>query len=129
MTTEAQNRAVKKYQAAAYDRIVSLTPKGTADLIRRTGRPVSGYAAEAILEKLAREDAQKRPGGPEDGRQDHGRIEERRTENAPRSAQGTPDGIWIDPETVAQLQPYGDPAEIIRARLEEIIEEYHAGIR
>lgn len=133
-TSAAQIKAAAKWTEANRERVSIVAPIGTRDAIRKTGGTVNGFILEAIREKLGRdtgtEDTQTRQGGPEDGRKDRGRIEEHQTPaDALSGAQGTQEGIMVDPETVAQLQPYGDPAEIIRARLEEVIEEYRAGIR
>lgn len=135
----AHIRATAKWEKTNYFKTLVRFRADDEDRIRAAaGDSLNGFIVSAVLEaireKLGRdtgtEDTQTRQGGPEDGRKDRGRIEEHQTPaDALSGAQGTQEGIMVDPETVAQLQPYGDPAEIIRARLEEVIEEYRAGIR
>jgi uncharacterized protein (DUF1778 family) len=57
--TEAQLRAVHKYDAKAYDRVVFRVKKGNkADIdafAKSKGKSLSGFINEAIHEKIARE--------------------------------------------------------------------------
>lgn len=56
--SEAQKRAVAKYNAKAYDRIELKVPKGKKEEIKKTadkcGRSLNGFISEAIDEKMSR---------------------------------------------------------------------------
>lgn len=52
-TTEAQKRAIRRYEKHKVDRINARLPKGTKELILSTGASVNGFIVEAVSEKLA----------------------------------------------------------------------------
>ena len=52
-TTEAQKRAIEKYEKYKVDRINARLPKGTKELILSTGASVNGFIIDAVNEKLA----------------------------------------------------------------------------
>ena len=51
MATEAQKRAIRKYEETV-DRINCRFPKGTKERITATGSSVNAFIIEAVLEKL-----------------------------------------------------------------------------
>ena len=52
-TTEAQKRAIERYEKYKVDRINARLPKGTKELILSTGASVNGFIIDAVNEKLA----------------------------------------------------------------------------
>lgn len=54
MATEAQKRAIRKYEETV-DRINCRFPKGTKERITATGASLNAFIIEAVLEKLERE--------------------------------------------------------------------------
>lgn len=52
MATEAQRRAIKKYEEEKVDRINCRFPKGIVDEIRKNGYKVNAFIIEAVTEKL-----------------------------------------------------------------------------
>lgn len=52
--TEAQKRAIAKYEENTVDRINCRLPKGVKDAIISTGSTVNSFIIEAVLEKLER---------------------------------------------------------------------------
>lgn len=129
MTTEAQNRATKKYQSRVYDRVMVLLPKGTADRIRATGKTVSGYAAAATLAAL-----EMQQGAPERTEPASGSAADKETARTPERSSGPDNGpekitLEVGPEIMQELKTYGNPDEIAAEALRCIIEEYRAGLR
>ena len=57
--SEAQKKAVAKYNAKAYDRIELKVPKGKKSIIKEfaesKGKSVNGFVNEAVDEKMERE--------------------------------------------------------------------------
>ena len=108
-----------------------LLPKGTADRIRATGSPVSGYIAAATLAALER--PQEAPGGPETAANAAGDTDTAETHDAPSKAESAREtGVkWygFPADMVAEMEKYGDPAEMFFQGALAIMEEYRAGIR
>lgn len=50
--TEAQKRAIAKYEAEKVERINCRLPKGTKDRIAATGQTVNAFIVSAVLDKL-----------------------------------------------------------------------------
>lgn len=129
MTTEAQNRATKKYQSKVYDRVMVLLPKGTADRIRATGKPVSGFAAAATIAAL-----EMQQGAPERTEPASGSAADTEIARTPERSSGPENGpekitLEVGPEIMQELRTYGNPDEIAAEALRCIIEEYRAGLR
>lgn len=96
-----QTRATEKWQAANYDRGNLKAPRGTFDRIRATGAgSINGYAVRAILAALARDEAGE--------------------DLAP---------VYLPAGMLREAEGYGDPGEIAREALREILAEYRAGLR
>ena len=59
MISEAQKKAVAKYNAKSYDRIELKVPKGKKQIIKdfadSRGKSLNGFVNEAIDEKMSRE--------------------------------------------------------------------------
>lgn len=59
MISEAQKKAVAKYNAKSYDRIELKVPKGKKQIIKdfadSQGKSLNGFVNEAIDEKMSRE--------------------------------------------------------------------------
>ena len=53
--TEAQKRAIAKYEENTVDRINCRLPKGIKDAIIGSGHTVNSFIIEAVLEKLERD--------------------------------------------------------------------------
>ena len=53
--TEAQKRAIKRYEAEKVDRINCRLPKPLKSEIEKTGQSVNAFIIEAVTEKLNRE--------------------------------------------------------------------------
>lgn len=53
--SEAQKRAIAKYEAEKVDRINCRLPKGIKDKILESGYTVNAFIIEAVKEKLERE--------------------------------------------------------------------------
>lgn len=58
MTTEAQRRAVEKYQKTI-DRVNCRFPKGTKERIQKTGYSINAFIIESVLEKLEKIESKK----------------------------------------------------------------------
>lgn len=54
MASEAQKRAIQKYEQEKVDRINCRLPKGLKEQIQETGASVNNFIIEAVQEKLAR---------------------------------------------------------------------------
>lgn len=53
--SQAQIKAVRKYEKAHYDSVSLQLPKGTKDKIKSTGESINGFIVKAVLEKLEKE--------------------------------------------------------------------------
>lgn len=53
--TEAQKRAIAKYEKEKVERINCRLPKGTKEQILKTGATVNAFIIEAVTEKLQRD--------------------------------------------------------------------------
>ncbi len=54
MASEAQKRAIQKYEQEKVDRINCRLPKGMKEQIQETGASVNAFIIEAVQEKLDR---------------------------------------------------------------------------
>lgn len=59
MATEAQKKAIKKYETEKVDRINCRLPKGMKEEIVKRGYTVNSFIIDAVTEKLARETEKK----------------------------------------------------------------------
>ena len=55
MATDAQKKAIRKYEEEKVDRINCRLPKGIKEEIIATGQSVNSFIIEAVLEKLEKD--------------------------------------------------------------------------
>lgn len=55
MATDAQKKAIAKYEREKVDRINCRFPKGIKEEIQKTGASVNAFIINAVIEKLARD--------------------------------------------------------------------------
>ena len=51
--SDAKIRAIRKYEAANYDRINVRLPKGTKEIIQASGQSINSFIVDAVMDKLA----------------------------------------------------------------------------